>query len=181
MRDPETGALRLIDLEFALWPADQSGNVQAAGTTIWWPPRPRYPYVYDARSVEIFTTGALLFHFLLFALGMVDDFDQPAERGGYDEDSPDGLRSKAAVAHHAWWLTKVCAWLAEMMSDDSAQRPSMVESARRIRDYRDLFVAGTIARAEAAADFGHPSVVTAQAIVGTYAYSVRKLVFSLSI
>jgi len=40
------------------------------------------------------------------------------------------------------------------MSDDSAQRPSMVEAARRIRIYRDVFVAGTIARADSAADFG---------------------------
>ena len=86
--------------------------------------------------------------------GYVDDFDQPAERGGYDEDSPGGLRSKAAVAHHAWWLTEVCALLTQMMSDDSAQRPSMVEAARRIRIYRDVFVAGTIARADSAADFG---------------------------
>jgi len=177
MCDPETGALRLIDVEFALWPADQCATVQPAGTSIWWPPRQHHPYTYDARSVEIFTTGALLLHFLLYALGMADDFNEPAERGGYDEDSPCGLRSKPEVAHHAWWLSGLCEFLIQMMCDNPAQRPSMVEAARHIRQCRDLFVIGSSARTDGAAAVERPSGVVSQEDAGTYVCSRQSCAF----
>jgi len=63
------------------------------------------------------------------------------------------------------------------MCDDPAQRPCMVEAARRIRQCRDLFVIGTSAHTDGAATVERPSGVVSQEDVGTYVCSRQSCAF----
>jgi len=88
--------------------------------------------------------GAVVFHFLLFALKRTPCFERPAEAAGYNARSVQRLLSDSALmSKYGGWLRPLCSSvLGELMHPKPEERLSMIEAKARLRDCHQLYLDG---------------------------------------